>query len=151
ALDNFHGALKLAPDDDDILRDMGIAYFKNGQPAEAATYLRKAVENEENNLDALFYLGKSYEAAGNYTSAIEMYKRVENKKPGEAEVYYNLAVAYGRTNNLGESHYYFGIYFKKKNKLESALFHFREALKSFPPDGPRAQEINNEMKPPKKP
>lgn len=151
ALDNFHGALKLAPDDDDILRDMGIAYFKNGQPAEAATYLRKAVENEENNLDALSYLGKSYEAAGNYTSAIEMYKRVENKKPGEAEVYYNLAVACGRTNNLGESHYYFGIYFKKKNKLESALFHFREALKYFPPDGPRAQEINNEMKPPKKP
>jgi predicted Zn-dependent protease len=151
SLDNFYRALKLAPDDDDILRDMGIAYFNNGQPAEAVNYLRKAVEYDKNNLDALSYLGKSYEAVGNYTSAIEMYKNVENKKPGEADVHYNLAVAYGRMNNLGESHYHFGIYFKKKKKLESALFHFREALKYFPPDGPRAQDINNEMKPPKGP
>ncbi len=150
SLDNFHRALKLAPDDDDILRDMGIAYFKNGQPAEAATCLRKAVEYDENNLDALSYLGKSYEAVGDYTSAIEMYKKVENKKSDEADVHYNLAVAYGRMNNLGESHYHFGIYFKKKNKLESAMFHFREALRYFPPDSPRAQDINNEMKPPKK-
>ena len=149
SLDNFHRALKLAPDDDDILRDLGIAYFKNSQPVEAAAYLRKALEIDENSPDTLLYLGKAYEAAGNYISAIEMYKKVEIKKPEEAEVQYNLAVAYGRTNNLGESHYHFGIYFKKKNKPESALFHFREALKYFPPDGPRAKEINNEIKPPK--
>jgi predicted Zn-dependent protease len=151
SLDNFHRALKFAPDDNYILRDVGIAYFKNGQLAEATTYLRKALEIDKNNPDALLYLGKVYEATGNYTSAIEIYKELENKKPDEVEMHYNLAVAYGRTNNLGESHYYFGIYFKKKNKNKSALFHFREALNYFPPDSSRAKEINNEIKNAQKP
>lgn len=151
SLDSFHKALILAPDDDDILRDLGIAYFNNGRPSEAANYLRKAVEYNKNDLNALSYLGKSYEATGNYKSAIEIYKYVENKKPADVDVHYNLAVAYGRMNNLGESHYHFGIYFKKKNKQESSLFHFREALKYFPADSRRAQDINNEMKPPKSP
>ena len=46
-------------------------------------------------------------------------------------VLYHLAMAYGKENQQGESHYYFGLYFKKKEKTESALFHFsgrREAL-----------------------
>ena len=55
-------------------------------------------------------------------------------------------MAYGKTNNPGDSHYYFGVYFKKKKKMDSALFHFKEALKYFPADGERSQEIEKELK-----
>ncbi len=149
SLDSFHRALKFAPNDIDILRDMGIVYFKNGRYAEAAIYLRKAVEIDEDDAEALFYFGKSLEAKGDYLSAIEAYKKAEKKNKADTEVFYNLAVAYGRTNNMGESHYYFGIYFNKKHKMESAVFHFREALKFFPPESPRAKEINDKLNSPR--
>jgi hypothetical protein len=48
-------------------------------------------------------------------------------------------------NNPGESHYYFGIFFKKKNKKDSALFHYRAALNLSPPDSERAREIRQEI------
>jgi beta-barrel assembly-enhancing protease len=149
SLDSFNRALKFAPNDIDILRDMGIVYFKSGRYAEAAIYLRKAVEIDEDDAEALSYFGKSLEAAGDYLSAIEAYRKVEKKNKVDDEVFYNLAIAYGRMNNMGESHYYFGIYFNKKNKTESAIFHFHEALKFIPPESPRAKEINNELNSPR--
>jgi tetratricopeptide (TPR) repeat protein len=137
----------LAPDDSDILRDFGIVYLKSGKPGEAMQYLRKAVELDGNDAIALSYLGKSYEADGNYLAAIPIYRQLATKNPTDVEVFYSLAFAYGKTNNSGESHYNFGIYFKKKAKLTSALFHFKEALKYFPPDSPQAKDIAIQMKP----
>src|SRR3990170_2425110 len=72
ALENFHRALKLAPDDSEILKGLGIAYFKKGHPVEAIVYLGKAVEIEESNTTAAFYFGKTYEAQGNYPKSLEI-------------------------------------------------------------------------------
>ena len=147
SLESFQKAIKLAPDDSDILRDFGIVYLKSGKPGEAIQYLKKAVELDGNDAIALSYLGKSYEADGNYLAAIPIYKQLAAKNSTDVGVFYSLAFAYGKTNNAGESHYNFGIYFKKKAKLTSALFHFKEALKYFPPDSPQAKDIANQMKP----
>jgi predicted Zn-dependent protease len=133
SLESFQKASKLAPDDSDILRDLGIVYLKSGHPGEAMQCLRKVVDLDANDAIALSYLAKSYEAVGNST---------------DPEVFYSLAFAYGKTNNAGDSHYNFGIYFKKKDKWASSLFHFKEALKYFPPDSPQAKDIEQQMKPP---
>lgn len=146
SLESFQKALKLAPDDSDILRELGIVYLKSGHPGEAIKCLSKAVELDGNDAIALSYLGKAYEADGNYLAAIQIYKQLVAKDSTDVEVFYSLAFAYGKTNNSGESHYNFGIYFKKKDKLASALFHFKEALKLFPPDSPQAKDIANQMK-----
>ncbi|MCG6534098.1 MAG: M48 family metalloprotease, partial [Syntrophales bacterium LBB04] len=151
SLDTFQKALKQAPNDADVLQALGIACFKGGRQSEAIFYLSKALEIEKNRTDALLYLGKSYEESGKYDSALEKYKELEKKNSDDADVHFNLASVYGKTNNLGESHYQFGIYFKKKNKPESALFHFKEALKHFPPGSPTAQEIEAYLKAPKSP
>jgi hypothetical protein len=55
-------------------------------------------------------------------------------------------MTYGRTNHPGESHYYFGIFFKEKNRKDSALFHFKSALPHFPKDSDRALAIEKEIK-----
>ena len=146
SLETFQKALKLAPDDTDILRDLGLVYLKSGHPGEAIQCLRKTVQIEGNDLLALSYLGKSYEADGNYLAAIHIYKQLIDKSITDVEVYYNLAFAYGKTNNPGESHYNFAIYFKKKGKSASALFHFKEAIKHFPPDSPLAKDIITQIK-----
>jgi hypothetical protein len=52
---------------------------------------------------------------------------------------------YGKTANPGESHYNFGIYFKKMNKDKSALFHFKAAQDYFPADSEKGRFIKNEI------
>ena len=55
-------------------------------------------------------------------------------------------MSYGRLNQQGESHYYFGLYFKKEKKKESALFHFQKALEYFPEGTQRAVAIHDAIK-----
>ena len=144
ALETFQKALLLSPGDEDILRDMGITYFKGGKPEDAIKFLTKAMNLDGNNTDTILYLGKSYEARGDYVTALELYRKLLYTQ--NADVYYSIAMAYGKTGNNGDSHYYFGLSFQKRNKTESALFHFQEALKYYPQDSPRAQEIAKEIK-----
>ncbi|HYA13570.1 MAG TPA: M48 family metalloprotease [Syntrophales bacterium] len=146
SLTNFHKALSLAPDDEDISRDLGIAYFKLGRTSEAINILRKALTINEDDSDTILYLGRSYELQGDYTTALNIYKKIEKKNIDDIDVYYSIAIAYGKTNDPGDSHYNFGIYFKKKNKMDSALFHFKEALKYFPNYSEKYQEIEQEIK-----
>jgi beta-barrel assembly-enhancing protease len=62
------------------------------------------------------------------------------------DINYFIAMTYGKLNNQGESHYHFGLYFKKEKKKESALFHFKEALNYFPQDSERHNAINLAIK-----
>jgi predicted Zn-dependent protease len=146
SLDNFRRALSLSPNDEDITRDLGIVYFKLGRTSEAIDSLQRAIALNGNDTDALLYLGRSYEQLGDYGTALNIYKKLENKNIDEADVYYSIAMAYGKTHSHGASHYNFGLYFKKKNKPDSALFHFKEALKYFPKDSEKYEEIVKAIK-----
>lgn len=146
SLDNFRRVLTLSPNDADVTRDLGIVYFKLGRTSEAISCLQRATAMNENDPDALLYLGRSYEQLGDYVTALNIYKKLEYKNIDEVDVYYSIAIAYGKTNNPGASHYNFGIYFKKKNKKDSALFHFKEALKYFPKYSEKFEEIEKEIK-----
>jgi predicted Zn-dependent protease len=145
SLDSFRKALSLAPDDADILRDLGISFFKLGQMVNASLYLDRALRVNENDPDTILYLGRTFEARDDMPNALRLYKKLEEKKLDDQEVFYNLAMAYGKANQTGDSHYYFGLYFKKKGKPDSALFHFKAALKHFPADTIRSQQISKEI------
>lgn len=142
---NFNKVLNLSPDDEDVLRDLGISYFKVGKTSNAIDALTKAYSHDENDVDVLLYLGRSYEAAGDYKTAITLYMKLNEKDPGNLNTYYHLAMAYGKANEQGDSHYNFGVYFKKKSKLKSALFHFKAALKYFPNYSEKGREIQKEI------
>ena len=70
---------------------------------------------------------------------------MEAIRPDDPEIYYSLATVYGMMGQTGNSHYYFGLYFKKTEKRESALFHLKAAEKSFPPEHPKRIEIQKEI------
>jgi predicted Zn-dependent protease len=142
---SFNRALKLSPNDNDVLRDLGISYFEIGKTSDAINVLKKACSVDENDVSALSYLGRSYEAAGDYKTALKLYRRLKEKDPNNTNPYYHLAMAYGKANKQGESHYNFGIYFKKKNKMKSALFHFKAAQKYFPKESQKGREIQKEI------
>ncbi|MBE0557310.1 MAG: hypothetical protein IH628_08765, partial [Proteobacteria bacterium] len=112
---------------------------------DAALYLERALGLNANDPDTVLYLGRTFEARGDMPKALGLYKRLEEKHLDDPEVLYTLAMAYGKVNQTGDSHYYFGIYFKKKGKPESALFHFKAATKYFSPDTTRAREIAKQI------
>jgi len=145
SLEHFRKAARLSPEDQDILRDLGITLFKLGQFDEARKNLRRATELQGNDLNANLYLGKTLLALGDMPNALGLFKKLEERRPDDPEIYYNLAMAYGKTGGAGDSHYYFGLYFKKKGKVESALFHFKAALKEFSQNPPKAKEIKKEI------
>jgi len=142
---NFSRALALSPDDVDVLRDLAINLFNEGKTSDALTLLRRAHSINENDDGVILYLGRAYEQAGNYPMALVYYRRYLEKNPSDVNILYNIAMAYGKTDNRGESHYYFALFFKNKNKIESALFHLREALKFVPADSDRARDIRKEL------
>ena len=145
SLENFQKALALSPDDADILQHTGIAFFKASRPAQAIVLLQKALALNEGDESTLIHLAKSHEALGDFESALKIYRGLETQKIVDVEIYYNMAVAYGKSNDPGNSHYHFGTYFKKKNKKESALFHFRAALPYFSKDSERGMDIEKEI------
>lgn len=145
SLETFRKVVHLAPDDADILRDMGIAAYKLGQFTDAAAILNRALRFNQNDADTLLFLGRTFEALGDMPRALGLYKKLEGKHLDNEETFYNLAMAYGKAKQMGDSHYYFGLYFKKKGKTDSAIFHFTAALKHLPPDTARAQTITKEL------
>ena len=145
SLENFKRALQRAPADEDILLHTGISCLKAGRPADAIELLQKVPTLNEGNEIALIHLAKSYEALGDFASAVKIYGRLNPEKIADEDIHYNMAVAYGRTGDSGNSHYHFGLYFKKKRKRESALFHFQAARPHFPKGSERGRSIEKEI------
>lgn len=142
---NFSKALALAPDDVDILRDLGINYFNAGKTPDALMLLRRAYAVNDKDNGTLLYLGRTYEQAGNNAMALDFYMKYLDKHPSDVNILYNIAMACGKIGHRGESHYYFALFFKKKNKIESALFHLREAQKYTSADSDRGRDIRKEL------
>lgn len=145
ALKNFSIALRQSQDDVDILRDLGILYFNRGKVIEALEPLKKAYHINQNDPETILYLGRSYEMIGSNFEALDLYEKFQRDNPDDTNIYYNLAMIYGKTNNPGESHYNFGIYFKKINRGKSALFHFKAAQSYFPSGTEKGNRIRSEI------
>lgn len=145
ALDHYHKALSLSPRDGDVLKSLGLIYLKLGKAYQAQDYLQQALAVNADNDEATLALGKAYDAQGKYDKALECYLKLENKNIDDVDIHYYIAMTYGKLNIMGESHYNFGLYFKKLNKKDTALFHFKKALDYFPPGSGRADAINQEI------
>ena len=146
SLKHYQRALNLLPQDDDILKNIGLLYFKMGKSDLAQNYLLRAAKLNPNKDETILALGKAYFASGQYQKALDNYLDLKDKEFDDTDINYLIAMTYGKLNNQGESHYYFGLYFKKAKKKESALFHFREALNYFPHGSERYAAINQAIK-----
>lgn len=138
-------ALTLAPNDVDILRNLGTAYFRTGKLDDAIHCLKESLKYDDRDPKTIVLLGLSYEAKGNPNQAVETLDILqENYAIEDADLYYQMAGVYGRAGNKCLSHYYFAHYFKRKKRLDSALFHLKEALR-FCTDDSKAEKIKKEI------
>lgn len=146
SLENLNQALAISPQDEDILIAAGLIYLKTGDAAKARPLLIKASMIHPEDDQTIFSLGKSHFALGDYQKALDCFLKLEGKVITDADINYQIAMTYGRLNQKGESHYYFGLHFKNAKKTESARFHFRSALGYFPKGSNKAKLISDAIK-----
>jgi predicted Zn-dependent protease len=141
ALELLKKALALAPRDADILKSIGLVSLKTGDATTAITHLLEATVLYPDDEQIILALGKAYFTAGEYQKSLNYYQLLESRLPDDPQVLYQIAMCQGKLNRPGESHYYFGLYFKKENKRDSALFHLRKAIPYYQDGSSRAIAI----------
>ncbi|MBP7766609.1 MAG: M48 family metalloprotease [Syntrophaceae bacterium] len=141
ALDYLARALARRPQDADVLKSIGLIYLKTGDAGQARAYLLQAAKSAPEDEEILLALGRAHYAAGDFHNALACFLKLRDKTSDDANVMYHIAMSYGKLNQAGESHYYFGLYFQKEKKSDSALFHFQKAQAYFPEGSPRASAI----------
>jgi predicted Zn-dependent protease len=146
SLDLLTKALALSPRDADVLEKIGLIHLKTGHAQESRTYLKKAAIQAPDRHEINLELGKASYALGLFQEALDAYLKIQDEKLNVPDIDYLIAMAYGKLNNLGESHYHFGLHFQKELKKDSALFHFQRALGFFPPESPRARAIGESIR-----
>jgi len=139
-----------APKDPDVSRELGIVYFLSGkvdQAIEKLEALRATPgQGQLNDPMTLYYLGRGYQEKGEFVKALPLLLEVKKGEPEFLDVYRDLGSVYGRTEQKGLSHFYFGKYFKLKQERKNALLHFRTALDWLERGSPEREEAQNEMK-----
>ena len=146
AIEHYQKALSLSTRDEDILRNIGLIYLKMGKADLALNYLQRAASSDSNNNEVILALGKTYFALGSYQKSLDCFLKLVNNTLDDEDINYHIAMSYGKLDNKGDFHYYFGLYLKKAKKKDSSLFHFKEALKYYSVSSERAEAINKAIK-----
>ena len=146
----FQSGLSLSPKDPDLLRELGIVYFLSGKVDRAIESLEAArsvsVPDQDADLSTLYYLGRTYQEKGDLANALPLFLKIQKEMPEFPDVYNNLGSVYGRMNQKGRSHFYFGKHFKLIGDKKSALLHFRTADQWLEKGRSEKEEVRREIK-----
>jgi predicted Zn-dependent protease len=150
SMEALQQARSLAPNDLDISRDLGIIYFLSGKVDQAIENLEAlrstSGKSQENDLMALYYLGRAYQEKGEFAKALPYLLKVQKEETEFVDVYHHLGSVFGRMGQKGLSHFYFGKYFKLKWESNNALLHFRTALDWLERGSVEREEAQREIK-----
>src|SRR5208337_1171566 len=131
AIAAFQQALKLAPGNLIIQRDLALFYFDQNRYQEANQLLEELARRAPQDEGTLYYLGRICQERKQTDQALSLFEKVYRLNPTYGEVYYNLGTLYGEKGQLGPAHYYLGLYSLRAKALPTALFHFKLALKNL--------------------
>lgn len=141
----FQQALKLAPGNPLIQRDLAIFYFHQNHYQDAQQLLEQLGQRFPQDDVVLYYLGRIYQERKQADKALPLFEKVHKLNPTFSEVYYNLGTLYGEKGQLGQAHYYLGFHSLRTKALPLAMFHFQRALKNLSPGDPRYTEVRQQM------
>jgi protein O-GlcNAc transferase len=138
-------ALKIQPNNAEILNLLGVIYFelKNFDPA--IQYFKKALQFNPKSADAYFNLGNALKEDGNLNEAITYYQKALNLNPNLVGAYNNLGILYQNkqkfneaiscyqkalqlNSNFVDAYYNLGNAFREKMQLDEAITYYQKAL-----------------------
>ena len=100
----------------------------NGRLDDAVSMLRESLVIHPNDILSHYYMGRAFQEKGDLEASLKSYLRAKEINPNLVDLYYSLAMVYGKMADRCNSHRNFGTYFSKRGPVKNALFHFRKAL-----------------------
>ena len=128
-----------------ILRDVGRVYYLDGQYQQSLKMLTTAHNRIPDDAECGLYLGQAYMEMELFDEASPVLREVVEKHPRFTEAYYILGQSLGKQGNLGDAHYYLGIYHTRKGDYKTAVVQYRRALK-YVQDPDRRAKIEERLK-----
>ncbi len=137
------------PKDADAHVQLGLIYLQRRQESKAEEHFKKALEIDENEIDANYEMGKIERLHGNLQDALNHFATVlgQNDKHSLSEVWREIGITYLDAGMFNEAHealekfttrrsadveglYYFGKVLKALGKTEEARAVFEQAIQS---------------------
>ena len=128
-----------------ILRDVGRVYYLDGQYQQSLKMLKTAHNMMPDDAECGMYLGQTYMEMELFDEASPVLREVVEKHPGYTQAYFILGQSLGKQGNLGDAHYYLGIYYTHKGDYKTAVVQFQRALK-YVEDPDRRNQIEERLK-----
>ena len=129
AVEQIRLALTKRAFDPYILRDLGWIYYLDGQFPQALKTLDGACGMIPKDPECIYYQGRTQLEMGNLTEASDNFLTLTRQYPQFTQAFYYLGQSLGKQQNIGEAHYYLGVYYLKKREYKNAQIQFRQALK----------------------
>ncbi len=141
----FQEALKLAPGNYLIQRDLAIHYFDRNRYQEAQRLFQQLSSARPMDDVALYYLGRIAQERRQVDQALALFEKMHRINPTFIDVYLNLGTLYGEKGKLGIGHYYLGMHSLRARAYPTALFHFRKAVQNLSPGDVRYAECRRQV------
>ena len=122
-----------------ILKDLGWVYFLDGKYEQALKTLETACTMISDDPECLFYLGRTQLELGDLAKASEYLYRLTREYPQFIQGYYFLGQCLGKQQQLGEAHYYLGVFYLRSMDRKNAMIQLQQALKHIQDDKKREQ------------
>lgn len=122
-----------------ILKDLGWIYFLDGKYEQALKTLESACAMIPKDPECLFYIGRTQMELGNQADASDSFLTLTRQYPQFAQAYYFLGQSLGKQQQLGDAHYYLGVFYLRKRDFKNAMTQLKQALKHSQDDEKRKQ------------
>jgi len=106
AIQTLDRALKIAPNDPELLREIGFAYRKKGPTyySQAEAYMERALELNDHDSELHGILGGLYRRQGEFERALIQYKRAHELEPEDLYPLVTVAAMQGALGRVGEAY-----------------------------------------------
>jgi len=117
-------------------RDLGRAWLRLRQPAQARECLERAVQTMPDDPVAHYDLALARQADGDPVGAARAFSHAANLAPDDADAHYGLGMLLGRTGDTGRGLYHLGMAHALRGEYTEAVSCFDRALPQLPADSP---------------
>ena len=131
AIIHLKTALDKRPFDQEFIRDLGEAYFLDGQYSQALKFLESAKSISRYDPEGELFLARTLKELGRTDEAIQSYQTLLVQRPQYSKANYYLGEAYGELGKTGDAHFHLGLYYKQERNLKNAVFHLAKALETL--------------------
>ncbi|MFY9944076.1 MAG: M48 family metalloprotease [Desulfobacterales bacterium] len=131
AIAQLRAALARRALDPYVLRDLGGAYFQDGQYDQARKILQGSAAILPDDPEVRILLGRTQLEMDHLADAVTTFEELLVLTTEDPQIYYYLGQAYGKLAKLGDAHYNLGVYYNRIKEHENAVFHLEKAQETI--------------------